>query len=167
MRRRCSWATCRKQNYDDLSSYLPTRRWRRPGRAIAKRLDSELAIIDKRRRARAWPRAVNIIGDVNAATMRHHGRHRRHGEHAVQGGDRAQGSMARRVVAYCTHAVLSGGAVQRIATSSRRDRRRRHDSAHRGSWLLSHIRVLSCAQLLAETSDPRVERGVGGSLFME
>jgi ribose-phosphate pyrophosphokinase len=59
---------------------------------------------------------------------------------------------ARRVVAYCTHAVLSGGAVSRIENSAL-DELVVTDTiplSAEGRESAS-LRVLSCAQLLAET----------------
>ena len=61
-------------------------------RAIAKRLESDLAIIDKRR-----PRPERGHGDEHHRRrerphVRDHGRHGRHGEHAVRGRARAEGA---------------------------------------------------------------------------
>ncbi|HLT26359.1 MAG TPA: ribose-phosphate pyrophosphokinase, partial [Zeimonas sp.] len=59
---------------------------------------------------------------------------------------------ARSVVAYCTHAVLSGGAVARIANSAL-DELIVTDTIPLSpeGEACPRIRVLSCAQLLAET----------------
>ena len=56
------------------------------------------------------------------------------------------------MLAYCTHPVLSGGAVDRIATSPL-DELVVTDtiSLPKDARASSKIRVLSCAQLLAET----------------
>ena len=77
-----------KQNYDNLLVVSPDVGGVVRARAIAKRLDSDLAIIDKRR-----PKAERRRGDEHhrrrrGPHLRDHGRHRRHREHAVQGGDR-------------------------------------------------------------------------------
>ncbi|HQX23785.1 MAG TPA: ribose-phosphate diphosphokinase [Pseudomonadota bacterium] len=122
-------------------------------RAIAKRLDdAELAIIDKRRPRPNEATVMNIIGDVEgkvcvlvddivdtagtlcaaAAALKNHG--------------------ARRVVAYCTHPVLSGPAIQNL-NGSQLDELVVTDTipltdAARGC---SRIRQLSVAELLAET----------------
>ena len=86
-------------------------------RAIAKRIDADLAIIDKRREAAGSSEVMNVIGDVKnadciliddivdsagtlcnaAVALMEHG--------------------AKSVSAYVTHGVLSGGAVARIAAS--------------------------------------------------
>ena len=122
-------------------------------RASAKRLDdAELAIIDKRRPRPNEATVMNIIGDVEgkvcvlvddivdtagtlcaaAAALKNHG--------------------ARRVVAYCTHPVLSGPAIQNL-NGSQLDELVVTDTipltdAARGC---SRIRQLSVAELLAET----------------
>jgi ribose-phosphate pyrophosphokinase len=82
-------------------------------RAFAKRLNANLAIIDKRREGPNQAKIMNIIGEVDnrdvlllddmidtAGTI-------------AQGADKG----ARRVLAGCTHAVLSGPALQRLNDS--------------------------------------------------
>src|SRR5699024_11217669 len=86
-------------------------------RAIAKRLDCELAIIDKRRPQANEATVMNLIGDVKgkvgvlvddmidtAGTLC-----------AAAGALKEEG--ARRVVAYCGHPVLSGKAIDTITRS--------------------------------------------------
>jgi ribose-phosphate pyrophosphokinase len=87
-------------------------------RALAKRLDdAELAIIDKRRPRPNESKVMNIIGEVEgkscillddmvdtAGTL-------------CQAARALKDEGAIRVVAYITHAVLSGKAIERISTS--------------------------------------------------
>ena len=86
-------------------------------RAIAKRLDADLAIIDKRRERAGVSEVMNIIGDVSerrcvlvddivdsAGTLCNTA------EALMQAG-------AKSVHAYVTHGVLSGGAVARVSAS--------------------------------------------------
>jgi len=75
---------------------------------------------------------------------------------------------AARVVAYCTHAVLSGGAVERIAQSTL-DELVVTDSIplSADSQALGRIRVLSCAGLVAETILRIVKSDSVSSLFVE
>ena len=87
-------------------------------RALAKRLgDMDLAIIDKRRPKANEARVMNIIGDVDgrscvlvddlvdtAGTL-------------CQAANALKDKGALKVVAYCTHAVLSGQAVDNISGS--------------------------------------------------
>ncbi len=86
-------------------------------RAIAKRLDADLAIIDKRRERAGVSEVMNVIGDVDgrdciliddivdsAGTL-------------CNAGVALKERGARSVRAYVTHGVLSGGAVARVADS--------------------------------------------------
>ncbi len=86
-------------------------------RAVAKQLETDLAIIDKRRPQANVAEVMNIIGDVRdktcvivddivdtAGTLCN----------AAQG---LKDEGAARVVAYCTHPVLSGPAMQRLEQS--------------------------------------------------
>jgi ribose-phosphate pyrophosphokinase len=107
-----------KQKYPDIVVVSPDVGGVVRARALAKRLDdAELAIIDKRRPRPNEARVMNIIGEVEdrtcvliddlvdtagtlclaALALKEHG--------------------AARVVAYCTHPVLSGAAVENIAAS--------------------------------------------------
>ncbi|MBL6603092.1 MAG: ribose-phosphate pyrophosphokinase [Proteobacteria bacterium] len=86
-------------------------------RAIARRLDADLAIIDKRREKAGMSEVMNIIGDVSD-------RHCIMVDDIVDSGGtlcNAAGALiesgAISVDAYVTHGVLSGGAVSRIASS--------------------------------------------------
>ena len=86
-------------------------------RAIAKRIDADLAIIDKRREAAGVSEVMNVIGDVK-------------GRDCIliddivdSGGTLCNAAVAlmdqgaTSVSAYITHGVLSGGAVARVAAS--------------------------------------------------
>src|SRR6056300_735825 len=86
-------------------------------RAIARRLDADLAIIDKRREKAGMSEVMNIIGDVSD-------RHCIMVDDIVDSGGtlcNAAGALmeagALSVDAYVTHGVLSGGAVSRVASS--------------------------------------------------
>src|SRR5690348_12426119 len=86
-------------------------------RHIAKRLDADLAIIDKRRERAGVSEVMNIIGDIK-------GRHCILVDDIVDSAgtlcNAAQAlvdSGAEGVYAYCTHGVLSGGAVARVSAS--------------------------------------------------
>ncbi len=86
-------------------------------RAFAKRLDTDLAIIDKRRERAGVSEVMNVIGDVE-------------GRNCILVDDivdsagtlcNAAAALAERgaasVLAYVTHGVLSGGAVSRVVSS--------------------------------------------------
>ena len=121
-------------------------------RAIAKRLDSELAIIDKRRPRANVAKVMNIIGDVE-------------GKSCVMVDDMvdtagtlctAAGALkehgAKRVVAYCVHPVLSGPAIDNIVNSEL-DELVVTDTIplSEAARQCGRIRQLSVAQMLAET----------------
>ena len=157
-----------KQNYEDLLVVSPDVGGVVRARAIAKRLDSDLAIIDKRRPKANVAEVMNIIGDVEgrscvimddivdtantlckaATALKEHG--------------------ARKVVAYCTHPVLSGGAVPRIAASDM-DEIVVTDTIPLSpeAQACPRIRQLSCAQLLAETMTRISNEESVSSLFID
>ena len=87
-------------------------------RAVAKRLDADLAIVDKRRERAGVSEVMNIIGDVR-------GRHCILVDDIVDSAgtlcnaaDALKQEGATSVLAYVTHGVLSGGAVARVAGSA-------------------------------------------------
>ena len=121
-------------------------------RAIAKRLDAELAIIDKRRPRANVAKVMNIIGDVE-------------GKNCVMVDDMvdtagtlctASGALkdqgANRVVAYCVHPILSGPAIDNIL-GSRLDELVVTDTIplSEAARKCDKIRQLSVSQMLAET----------------
>ena len=112
---------------------------------------------------------MNIIGDVEGRTLRDHGRHGRHREHAVPGGaDALKEQGATRVLAYCTHPVLSGSAVERIAESALDEVVVTDTIPLRSDGQgCKKIRVLSVAGLLAETILRISNEDSVSSLFME
>jgi ribose-phosphate pyrophosphokinase len=86
-------------------------------RALAKRLDAPLAIVDKRRERAGESEVMNVIGDIA-------GRHCVLLDDIVDSGgtlcnaaDALLEGGAASVSAYITHGVLSGGAVARVAAS--------------------------------------------------
>jgi ribose-phosphate pyrophosphokinase len=138
-------------------------------RALAKRLDdADLAIIDKRRPRPNEARVMNIIGEVKGKTcvlvddlvdtagtlclaalaLKEHG--------------------AERVVAYCTHPVLSGAAVENIE-SSELDELVVTDTIplRENAAACGRIRQLSIAAMLAETMRRISMEESVSSLFMD
>jgi ribose-phosphate pyrophosphokinase len=135
-------------------------------RAYAKRLDASLAIIDKRRERAGVSEVLNVIGDVQ-------GRHCVLVDDIVDSGgtlcnaaDALLASGASSVQAYCTHGVLSGGAVARIAASSL-DRLVITDSIRptEGVRVTDKVRVLSVAQLMGEAISRIASESSVSSLF--
>src|SRR6202166_1063996 len=88
-------------------------------RAFAKRLDdAELAIIDKRRPRPNESKVMNIIGEVEGKTCMLVDDMVDTGGTLCRAAQALKDEGALKVVAYITHPVLSGGAVQRIAQSA-------------------------------------------------
>jgi ribose-phosphate pyrophosphokinase len=121
-------------------------------RALAKQLESDLAIIDKRRPRANVSEVMNIIGDVNGRTclimddMVDTAGTLCKAAQALK--DRGAGS----VYAYCTHPVLSGEAIKRIQESAL-DELVVTDTIplNEAARACAKIRQLSCASLLGET----------------
>ncbi len=122
-------------------------------RAFAKRLDdAELAIIDKRRPRPNESKVMNIIGEVGGKTCVLVDDMVDTAGTLCQAAQALKDEGAERVVAYITHPVLSGDAVQKISRSAL-DELVVTDTvplseAARGC---GRIRQLSVAALLAET----------------
>lgn len=106
-----------KLDYPDLIVVSPDVGGVVRARAIAKQLDAELAIIDKRRPRANVSMVMNIIGDVEgrscvimddivdtAGTL-------------TEAAKALKERGAARVISYCTHPVLSGPAIDRIENS--------------------------------------------------
>jgi ribose-phosphate pyrophosphokinase len=142
-----------KQKYENMIVVSPDVGGVVRARALARRLDNaDLAIIDKRRARANESQVMNIIGDVR-------------GKSCVMVDDLVDtaGTLclaaqalkdegATRVTAYITHPVLSGAAVERIATSAL-DELVVTDTIplREDAKACSRIRVMTVAGLLAET----------------
>src|SRR6185295_14078969 len=86
-------------------------------RALAKRLGTELAIVDKRRERAGESEVMNIIGDVSKRTCLLIDDIVDSGGTICNAADGLLAKGAKAVYAYATHGVLSGGAVARIRDS--------------------------------------------------
>ncbi len=158
-----------RQKYTDLVVVSPDVGGVVRARAMAKRLgDADLAIIDKRRPRPNEAKVMHIIGEVRGRTcvlvddlvdtagtlceasrvLKEHG--------------------ATRVVAYCTHPVLSGRAVENIETSAL-DELVVTDTIPLGpaAQACPKIRQLSIAGMLAETIRRINAEESVSSLFMD
>ena len=138
-------------------------------RALAKRLDdAELAIIDKRRPKANVAKIMNIIGEVEgrscvlvddlvdtAGTL-------------CQAAKALKDHGAERVVAYCTHPVLSGDAIKNIADSEL-DELVVTDSIplRPDAQACPRIRQLSIAEMLAEAIRRISQEESVSSMFMD
>ena len=157
-----------KQNYDNLLVVSPDVGGVVRARAIAKRLDSDLAIIDKRRPKANVAEVMNIIGDVEGRTCVIMDDIVDTANTLCKAATALKEHGAQKVVAYCTHAVLSGGAVQRIAESDM-DEIVVTDTIPLSAEAqgCARIRQLSCAQLLAETMTRVSNEESVSSLFID
>jgi ribose-phosphate pyrophosphokinase len=86
-------------------------------RALAKRIDAPLAIVDKRRERPGESEVMNIIGDVAGRSCLLVDDIVDSGGTLCNAAEALLEAGATEVYAYITHAVLSGGAVSRISGS--------------------------------------------------
>ena len=86
-------------------------------RALAKRLGTDLAIVDKRRERAGESEVMNIIGDVSGRTCLLVDDIVDSGGTMCNAAEALLKNGAKAVYAYATHGVLSGGAVARIRDS--------------------------------------------------
>jgi ribose-phosphate pyrophosphokinase len=120
-------------------------------RALAKRLDSLLAIVDKRRDKPGESEVMNVIGDVSGKDCILIDDIIDSGGTLCNAAEALLKMGATSVTAYITHGVLSGGAVARI-TSSKLKELVITDSIEPTSAIraASNIRVVSIAELMGE-----------------
>ncbi|HEV7457430.1 MAG TPA: ribose-phosphate pyrophosphokinase [Roseococcus sp.] len=135
-------------------------------RAIAQRLNTDLAIIDKRRPQAGVSEVMNVIGDVSGRDcividdiIDSGGTHCNAAEALIKNG-------ARSVSVYVTHGVFSGGAVARVAKApiesmAVTDSIAATDAVRQSS----NIRQLPIAPLLAEAMRRISEESSVSSLF--
>jgi ribose-phosphate pyrophosphokinase len=107
-----------KQRYEDLIVVSPDVGGVVRARALAKRLESDLAIIDKRRPKANVSEVMNVIGEVKGRTCVIMDDMVDTAGTLCKAAEVLKAEGAVKVVAYCTHAVLSGNAVARIAESA-------------------------------------------------
>jgi ribose-phosphate pyrophosphokinase len=157
-----------KHKYQDLVVVSPDVGGVVRARALAKQLDVELAIIDKRRPRANVAKVMNIIGEVEgrvciliddmvdtAGTLC-----------AAAAALKEKG--ATRVVAYCTHAILSGSAVDNIGNSVI-DELVVTDTIplQEHAQKCTKIRLLSIAEMLAEAMYRISNEESVSSLYMD
>lgn len=158
-----------RQKYPDLIVVSPDVGGVVRARALAKRLDdADLAIIDKRRPRPNEARVMNIIGEVRGRTCA-----------LIDDLVDTAGTLclaalalkeqgAARVLAYCTHPVLSGAAVENIEASELDELvvtdtiPLREDARN-----CKKIRQLSIATMLAETMRRISDEESVSSMYMD
>jgi ribose-phosphate pyrophosphokinase len=157
-----------KQRYENLIVVSPDVGGVVRARALAKRLESDLAIIDKRRPKANVSEVMNVIGEVKDRTCVIMDDMVDTAGTLVKAAQVLKEEGATKVVAYCTHAVLSGPAVERIAKSDL-DELVVTDTIplREDARSCSKIRSLSVAGLLAETILRIYTEESVSSLFIE
>ncbi|MGE8547632.1 ribose-phosphate pyrophosphokinase [Alcaligenes sp. WGS1538] len=139
-------------NYQDLVVVSPDIGGVVRARALAKQLEVDLAIIDKRRPRANVSEVMNIIGDVSGRTCIIMDDMVDTAGTLCKAAEALKDRGAKAVYAYCTHPVLSGEAVERI-TNSQLNELVVTDTIPLSAKAreCSKIRQLSCAALLGET----------------
>jgi ribose-phosphate pyrophosphokinase len=150
----------RSKHYDDLIVVSPDVGGVVRARALAKQLNTDLAIIDKRRPRANVSEVMHVIGEIDgrncvimddmidtAGTL-------------VKAAEVLKERGAKNVYAYCTHPIFSGPAIERIAQGTALDEVVVTNTiplseAARGC---AKIRQLSVAPLIAETIQ-RIAKG--------
>ncbi len=158
----------RKHNFQNLVVVSPDVGGVVRARALAKRLESDLAIIDKRRPKPNVAKVMNIIGEVSGRTCLIMDDMVDTANTLCEAAAALKDKGATKVVAYCTHPVLSGPAIGRIESSAIdelvvTDTIPLREEARN----CKRIRQLSIAQLLAETMRRINAEESVSSLFME
>ncbi|MDA0665144.1 MAG: ribose-phosphate pyrophosphokinase [Proteobacteria bacterium] len=136
-------------------------------RAFAKELDTDLAIIDKRRPKANVSEVMNIIGDVSGRTCLIMDDMVDTAGTLTRAADALKAEGALKVIAFCTHPVLSGGAVKRISESAL-DELVVTDTIPLGpeAAQCGRIRAITCAGLMAETMIRIAKSDSVSSLFL-
>jgi len=150
----------RLKNYEDLLVVSPDVGGVVRARAIAKQMDCDLAIIDKRRPKANVSEVMHVIGDIDgrncvimddmidtAGTL-------------VKAAEVLKDKGAKKVYAYCTHPIFSGPAIERIAQGGALDEIVVTNTIPLSPAALEckKIRQLSVANLIAETIQ-RIAKG--------
>jgi len=137
-------------------------------RALAKHLEADLAIIDKRRPRPNEAKVMHIIGEVSDRTCVLMDDLVDTAGTLCEAAGALKANGARKVVAYCTHPVLSGAAVERIERSAL-DELVVTDSIPLSApaRACGRIRQLSIAELLAESMRRIAAEDSVSSLFMD
>ena len=149
----------RAKNYEDLIVVSPDVGGVVRARALAKQLNTDLAIIDKRRPKANVSEVMNVIGEIDgrncvimddmidtAGTL-------------VKAAEVLKERGAKKVYAYCTHPIFSGPAIERITQSALDEVVVTNTiPLSDGATACAKIRQLSVAPLIAETIQ-RIAKG--------
>lgn len=157
-----------KHDYQDLIVVSPDVGGVVRARQMAKRLECDLAIIDKRRPKPNEAKVMNIIGEVNGKTCVIIDDLVDTANTLCEAAHALKEKGAKTVLAYSTHAVLSGKAIERISNSEL-DKLIVTDTIplSKAAQKCGRITQLSVASLLAETMLRISNESSLSSLFIE
>ncbi|MEW6719282.1 MAG: ribose-phosphate pyrophosphokinase [Thermodesulfobacteriota bacterium] len=140
-----------KANYrNDIVMVSPDAGGVERARAMAKRLNASLAIIDKRREGPNVAQVMNIIGEVDGKTAVMVDDMVDTAGTLVQSAEALRAKGAKHIYACATHAVLSGPAIERLENSQLEELVVTNTIPLGEKSLCRKIRVLSVAPLLGE-----------------
>jgi len=140
-----------RANYrDDVVVVSPDAGGVERARAMAKRLNASLAIIDKRREGPNVATVMNIIGEVEGKTAVMLDDMVDTAGTLVQSADALRAKGAKNIYACATHGVLSGPAIERLENSQIEELVITNTVPLGEKALCRKIRVLSVAPLLGE-----------------
>ncbi|WP_068315265.1 ribose-phosphate pyrophosphokinase [Polycladidibacter hongkongensis] len=135
-------------------------------RALAKRINAPLAIVDKRRDKPGESEVMNIIGDVNGYECLLVDDIVDSGGTLCNAADALLKNGAKSVTAYITHGVLSGGAVARVSASKLKELVITNSIEPTAAVLAApNIRTMSVAPLLGEAINRIAQERSVSSLF--
>ncbi len=157
----------RSMNLDNLILVSPDVGSIKLARATASALDTDLAIVDKRRPRANECKVMNLIGDVKDKNVLIRDDMVDTGGSLCSAAHFLKESGAKDIYAAATHGVLSGDAVQRIYDSPIK-RMIITDSINQSQRSLPDtFDILSCAELIAEAIKRIFDEKSVSSLFME
>ncbi len=154
-------------NLDNLILVSPDVGSIKLARATASALDTDLAIVDKRRPKANECRVMNLIGDVKDKNVLIRDDMIDTGGSLCSAANLLKESGAKDIYAAATHGVLSGDAIQRICDSPIKQMiiTDSIDQSHRS--LPDTFKVLSCSELIAEAINRIFDEKSVSSLFRE
>lgn len=156
-----------QENFEDVVMVSPDAGGVERTRAYAKRLNSELAIIDKRRDKPNECQAMNVIGDVEGKTAVLVDDMVDTAGTLCAGAQTLLDNGAKEVHACCSHSVLSGPAIERINNSNMKSLVVTNSIPLRlEAKECAKIKVLSVSELLAEAINRIHNEDSVSSLFV-
>ncbi len=139
----------RDENLENLVIAAPDVGGAKTARAYAKRLNADLALVDKRRSAHNVAEVMNIIGDVRDKNVIIIDDLIDTGGTFVQCAEALKNNGAKKIIGACSHPVFSGSALEKIENSSAVEKVYVTDTIPL-TRECSKIKVVSVAEMLSE-----------------